>query len=289
MDWWTKAQSLEATKKAGRASARTTLHVLLRACEGEETVPQFPLTRRPNGGPDQTRLRFLGSTSALRITMAKVQHGTSAECPHGCGVTEDLPHFLLRCKAYDDLRAQFRVQMETRCTCRQRLGEKSHDKRSCPDFFQRLNDTGKTLFMLGGPVDQRQPESEVDAAAREYVQTAYERRSALLNSLAADPLVTDLTDGRAAQVQGRAGSVSQAPAPPLFPLFIPAPTTYPLFARARSAHSARRHVSASPGGRSARLVHARSVSARSLRAPEGQAADDCKGTGSNGIKTKESV
>ena len=129
----------------------------------------------------------------------------------------------------------------------------------------------------------------MDTAAREYVQTASEKRSALLNSLAADPLVADLTDGRAAQVQGRAGSVSQAPAPPLFPLFIPAPTTYPLFARARSAHSARRHVSASPGGRSARLVHARSVSARSLRAPEGQAADDCKGTGSNGIKTRESV
>ena len=289
VDWWTKVQSLEATKKAGRASVRTTLHVLLRACEGEKTVPQFPLTRRPNGGPDQIRLRFLGGTSALRITMAKVQHGTSAECPHGCGVTEDLPHFLLRCKAYDDLRAQFRVQMETRCTCRQRLGEKSHDKRSCPDFFQRLNDTGKTLFMLGGPVDQRQPESEVDAAAREYVQTAYERRSALLNSLAADPLVADLTDGRAAQVQGRAGSVSQAPTPPLFPLFIPAPTTYPLFARARSAHSARRHVNASPGDRSARLVHARSVSARSLRAPEGQAADDCKGNGSNGFKTRKSV
>ena len=108
VDWWTKVQSLEATKKAGRASVRTTLHVLLRACEGEKTVPQFPLTRRPNGGPDQIRLRFLGGTSALRITMAKVQRGTSSACPHGCDAVEGLPHFLLRCNAYNNLREKFR-------------------------------------------------------------------------------------------------------------------------------------------------------------------------------------
>ena len=43
--------------------------------------------------------------------------------------------------------------------------------------------------MLGGPVDQHQSEAEVDLPAGKYVQTAYDRRSRLLNGQVEDPLV----------------------------------------------------------------------------------------------------
>ena len=252
-------------------------------------LPQFPLTRSPNCGPDQIRLRLLGGTSALRATLSKVQRDVSDQCPFGCSAVEDLPHFLLHCKGLADLRKEFRSQLELHCTCRERLGEKEHDKRSCPEFFRHLNDTGKTVFMLGGPVDQRQPEAEVDAASREYVRAAYDRRSRLLNGQAEDPLYQDLT-----QDQGPGESVSSAPAPRLHPIFAcpRAPRAsaphYPIFARARPARTARRHASASPGDRYLQRIHVRHVGVRSPRVVDGQAANT-EGSRSDGNKTRESV
>ena len=75
-------------------------------------LPQFPLTRSPNCGPDQIRLRLLGGTSALRATLSKVQRDVSDQCPFGCCAVDDLPHVLLHCKGLADLKKEFRSQQK---------------------------------------------------------------------------------------------------------------------------------------------------------------------------------
>jgi hypothetical protein len=278
--WWVRRQDREEKLKLRPSTTR----VIARMCEGEQDMPKFPLTKLPNSGPDQIRARLLVGTSGLNVTMSKIKPGVGEGCPFGCCVREDPICFLTRCKGYSDLRRDFESRLETSCTCRQRLGEKERDPRSCSDFYQALNAAGKAAFMLGGPVDQRQPEANVDCASRFYVQAAYERRSELLNSQATDPLVIDLTAGVPAQVRGVAGAVSAEPPPALFPLFIAARPMHPIFAPPPA-----RRRNARPADRSAQHVHVRSVmSARSPRAPDGQAADS-DGSGSNGKSTRESV
>jgi hypothetical protein len=90
-----------------------------------------------------------------------------------------------------DLRREYTSRLTDSCECDRRIG--SGGEVGCADFFAGLDDDGKALFMLGGPVDGREPELPIDTAAKSYVALAYERRSAQLNQDADDPLVEDLT------------------------------------------------------------------------------------------------
>ncbi len=187
---WTDLSSLLAFCKGRRMS---TIKLMQRAIEKEaKKMPRFPLTRRAAKGPDQIRLRLLASTSALNVTLSKFTDRDPV-CPFGTcsGGVEDTVHFLLHCKELDKIREKFLNRLCDRCTCDRRLGEGG--VQSCADFYESLDDAGKALFMLGGPVDGRTPEADIDACAREYVREAWSLRNATLNAQADDPLVKDLT------------------------------------------------------------------------------------------------
>ena len=187
---WGLSSLLSSFKK----SRMPTVKLMRRAIEKDASrMPRFPLTRRASWGPDTIRLRLLAGTSALNATLSKYA-GRKPTCPFdSCvgGETEDPVHFLLHCKALGDLRATFRDRLSDRCTCDRRLG--SGGMPGCAEFFDELDDAGKALFMLGGPVDGRIPEDDIDACAREFVRAAWRVRSSTLNKLAEDPLMEDIT------------------------------------------------------------------------------------------------
>ena len=185
---------LSSTLASFQEKRMPTVKLMRRAIEKEDSrMPRFPLTRRASWGPDTIRLRLLAGTSALNATLSKYA-GRKPTCPfESCvgGETEDPVHFLLHCKALDDLRATFRDRLSDRCTCDRRLG--SGGVPGCAEFFDELDDAGKALFMLGGPVDGRIPEGDIDACAREFVRAAWRVRSSVLNQQAEDPLVEDIS------------------------------------------------------------------------------------------------
>ena len=185
-----KEWNFDETLAAGK-----TLGVIQRACAKQEAVPRFALTKHPNCGPDQIRLRLLCGTSALNYTMSRTRRrqGQQRSCPDdSClGEEEDTAHFLLDCETYDDLRSRYREAVAEGCTCEPR--EEQEHFTSCGEYYDSLNRMGKVLFMLGGPVNRRTPEPPVDSLARQYVQEAWKRRSQILNDQAEDPLVVDLT------------------------------------------------------------------------------------------------
>ena len=191
VSWIVKKRELAEAQKAGK-SRTSTLRVLLRSCVGEETMPRFPLTRLPNSGPDQIRVRMLGGTNGLRDTLARYNIFT-ATCPLGCAEKEDSLHFLLHCRHYAEERKDFVAKLSGRCTCLQRLGDAENGVMSCADTFEGLGELGKVLFMLGGPVDGHSTEAGVDAACREFVEKAYQIRGRWLEANTPESLVTDLT------------------------------------------------------------------------------------------------
>jgi hypothetical protein len=187
--WWALSSPLSSFRK----SRMSTIKLMQRAIEkGASRMPHFSLTRRPCRGPDAIRLRLLAGTSALNATLSKYAD-RDPTCPFdSCdGGTEDPVHFLLHCKALDNLRKTFRDRLCDACTCDRRLG--SGGVPSCATFYDGLDDAGKALFMLGGPMDGRVPEDDIDACAREFVRRAWNVRSSTLNRRAEDPLVNDIT------------------------------------------------------------------------------------------------
>jgi hypothetical protein len=187
---WALRQDLdEFTETADKQ--RSTLRIMNRAVDDDaERMPAFPLTKAPNRGQNQIRLRLLSGTSALNGTMSHYTERT-AKCPFGCDGEENAAHFLLHCGAMADLRKEYESRLVDSCECDRRIG--SGGEVGCADFFAGLDNDGKALFMLGGPVDGREPELPIETAAKRYVALAYERRSAQLNLEADEPLVEDLT------------------------------------------------------------------------------------------------
>ena len=61
-DDWMKRKDLLLTRDKSRLSTNSTLRTVLRACEGEEMMPKFPVTTLPNAGPDGIR-RNTGETA----------------------------------------------------------------------------------------------------------------------------------------------------------------------------------------------------------------------------------
>ena len=169
-----------------------TVQLMRRAIEKDaRRIPCFPLTKRALRGPDQIRHRLLAGTSALNVTLSKYTD-RAPTCPFGScvGSVEDPIHFLLHCKSLEGPRATFLSRLCDRCTCDRRLGEGG--ERGCAEFFGGLDDVARALFMLGGPVDGRTPEIDIDACAREFVRCAWVARNSYLNQQAENPLVIDL-------------------------------------------------------------------------------------------------
>ena len=199
--WRARSLTLSSFMKARVGS---TINLMRRAVEKDATqMPRFPITKRANWGPDQIRLRLLTGTSALNGTLAKYSKREVA-CPFDsyAGQEEDTLHFLLHCKELESLRTTFREQLHDCCTCDRRG---SDGVPGCAEFYEGLDDAGKALFMLGGPVDGRTPEDGIDACAREFVRKAWEHRSTTLNAQAEDPLVVDVTKKGASQGRRPAG------------------------------------------------------------------------------------
>ena len=189
------------------------------AGEDIERMPRFPLTREANHGPNQVRLRLLCGMSGLNVTLAKWQARPSS-CPFdSCvGNAEDATHFLLHCKGYEELRTQFRSGLVQHCRC-----SRDDDVVPCAEFFESLDDAGKALFMLGGPVDGRTPETSIDACSLQYVRDAWLIRCDTLTSQNSSDMasVVDLTAGVECALLGSESSRSprddgeMAPSPPV--------------------------------------------------------------------------
>jgi hypothetical protein len=204
-----------------RRDRRSTLTIMQRAVkpngaeEDIDRLPRFPLTRAANHGADQIRLRLLSGTSALNSTLCKWTNREST-CPFGtCHAPdgtckEDTQHFLLHCKGVEELRTQYRRQLKRRCYC--------NPAESCDKFYTQLDDAGKALFMLGGPVDGRTPEASIDACSKQFVREAWHARCSVLTSKNPDPAVVDLTarNGSAhGQTSTRSGQRRKRTARPL--------------------------------------------------------------------------
>lgn len=191
-----------------RRDRSTTLTIMQRAVEptgdGEDIdrMPRFPLTRVANHGADQIRLRLLSGTSALNSTLSRwTVRGSS--CPFApCGSTdgnskEDALHFLLHCGGVAEQRKHYEGQLKRRCSC--------DPAESCDKFFTDLDDAGKALFMLGGPVKGRTPEASIDACSRHFVRNAWSARCCALTRQ--NPVV-DLTTAGNGSAHGLASSRS---------------------------------------------------------------------------------
>jgi exonuclease III len=188
---WTAQTNLDMTKGMGQ-NGRSTLRLLLRASnDGDMKMPRYPVTRRPNSGPDLLRVRLLCGTNSLNHMMHKIAR-RELSCPmEDCVEEETTQHFLLDCPAYTRARETFMLALTTCCTC-----SSEDENPNCADFFGDLDSVGKILFMLGGPVDGRTPEAAIDAASRAYVDFAWAQRCRKLQDDAAEPLVIDLTATR---------------------------------------------------------------------------------------------
>jgi hypothetical protein len=197
-----------------RRERGSSLTIMQRAVEpnGEddiECLPRFPITKLANHGPDQIRLRLLSGTSALNSKLTKWTDRASS-CPfNNCHASdgtckEDAQHFLLHCRGVKELRTQYRGQLKRRCYC--------NPAESCDKFFTQLDNAGRALFMLGGPVDGRTPEASIDACSRRFVREAWHARCAVLTSQNPDPTVVDLTAVGSERAHGRQsdGSVSHS-------------------------------------------------------------------------------
>ena len=136
-------------------------------------------------------MRILGGTNGLRGTLSRFNDFEDS-CPFGCNAKENHTHFLLECKGYEKEREEFRALIEYRCTCVRRLGDET-DTKSCKQVFEELDDVGKVMFMLGGPVDGHVPEADIDYTSRKFVEKAYQIRGKELSRQSDELTVADPT------------------------------------------------------------------------------------------------
>ena len=180
--WGTEAAAMQTEGTRAR-STLSTMAFILRDVQWPYLIP---LTRRPNLGPNQIRLRLLTGTSALWSTLAKYRElggggreegggrdePRNKQCPHGCKTTEDAAHFFLHCNAYSQPRAEFWDSIRLHkivLPCGRTI--------ACDNFFQRLDDAGKVAFMLGGPIEGLAIEWKIDHLSEKFVLAAYKLRS----------------------------------------------------------------------------------------------------------------
>ena len=189
VDQWMQNKELEAIRNSAQGS---TLGFIARSLAGQTRMPRFPVTLRESAGGNQIRLRLLGGTSALHQVISKYRD-RSPECPVCEEDGETGVHFLVQCKGYRAIRETLIQEMDGPCICRP--SEQEPDLNSCKDFLESLDDEGKSLFILGGPVEGRCPEHQIDDLCAEFVQAAWKIRSDKLEEAVPDEgPVVDLTN-----------------------------------------------------------------------------------------------
>ena len=192
------------------------------------SLPAFHLTLRGSAEQNQVRLRLLSGTSSLNTT---VRHWMKdrKHCPMGCATDEDATHFLVKCPAYRVAREEFVRGLAEACTCKHlRSLTVGQEASTCVSFFNNLDDDGKALFMLGGPVPvctTAKPwkvEVEVENLAKQFVTQAWKQRC------------QRLTDN----IQTRQTHSTQRPSGPMDRYLSQAHVTHAFFAH-HSAHTTR--------------------------------------------------
>jgi hypothetical protein len=116
-------------------------------------------------------------SAPLNGLMHRMTNGERAEeCPLCSEAVETPEHFLLVCSSNEKERARFRKRLKKACTC--------EDRPSCFEFARRLKAEGLQTFLLGGPVDGRVIEPEVDAKSFLLVSEMWDKRKASLTKAA---------------------------------------------------------------------------------------------------------
>jgi hypothetical protein len=189
---WVDHRELSNLRSKVRPGSPLTL--LDRALKDCEAVVRLPITGLPNIGGDQIRIRLLGGTAALNTTLSHFRDRTAVCLCCEDQLREDVLHFLLYCEKYNDERMRFLSDMRDSCTCGPT--EDESNRMLCGDFFEQLDDNGKAVFMLGGPVDGRAPEAEIDTLCSRFVCKAWSLRSEVLQAKLGQGPVVDLTAPR---------------------------------------------------------------------------------------------
>ena len=101
------------------------------------------------------RRRLLVGSAAVNSLMSTISPDRSAGCL--CGTAEEtIEHFLLDCDIYDDLRENLLdIEAPGECGCK--------GGHPCLERYCDLDDLGKCVFLLGGPVGSLAPCGGVDA------------------------------------------------------------------------------------------------------------------------------
>jgi hypothetical protein len=176
---WMKAKEVEKIRSEA-ILPRSTLGILNRALDNRADVPRFAVTRLANVGSNQIRIRLLGGTSALHCCLSHFRD-RSSDCPVCGKETETTTHFLVKCQGYEDCRTKLLEELRLWCDCEPSPQEP--EVVSCAEFFDKLDEDGKAVFILGGPVDGRTPETSVDLACAQFVHEAWKIRSQKLQEI----------------------------------------------------------------------------------------------------------
>jgi len=250
VDRWAHAVRKAAVKTGSNLS------LIKRSYRGNRRVPKFQLTRLPNWGANQIRVRLLAGTSALHCTLSKYRDRPKT-CPMGCDEVEDPVHFLVKCEASADARERYVNDLSVYCSREHEVGEDGRGATNCKEYYESLDDKGKAVFMLGGPLHLSHPkkgarpwipEPAVDRLARCFVRLAWTNRSESLDK--SNDNVVDLTT----RVSNRKASRS------VTEYFIPvAAGTYETNERGER-HNTNTHMHTHAHERSPRLVQPRSGS-----------------------------
>lgn len=158
--------SITTTRSQARLIARsyTGAHRLSPRQASRGTGVQFAIRRR-----------LLVGSAAVNSLMSTISPDRSAGCL--CGAAEEtVEHFLLECDIYDDLRENLLdVEAPGECGCK--------GGRPCLEQYCGLDDLGKCVFLLGGPVGNLAPCGGVDACLDSLVNKMWVKRGKELEKI----------------------------------------------------------------------------------------------------------
>ena len=121
------------------------------------------------------RRRLLVGSAAVNSLMSSISPDRSAGCL--CGAAEEtIEHFLLECDIYDDLRENLLdIEAPGECGCK--------GDQPCLERYCELDDLGKCVFLLGGPVGSLAPCGGVDACLDSLVNKMWVKRGKELEKI----------------------------------------------------------------------------------------------------------